>query len=53
MDHLKDQSTVFNQQKFYFKILVLNFVNGHGQNFHVIGHKSETHEAYGTKNLYG
>jgi len=41
MDHLKGQSTVFNQWKFYFKILMQNkvtiyFVNGDGQNFHEI-----------------
>jgi len=41
MDHLKGQSTVFNQWKFYFKILVqhkvtANFVNEDRQNFGAI-----------------
>ena len=42
MDHLKGQSTVFNQGKFYFKYKVtVNFVIGDGQNIqNICGHKS-------------
>ena len=60
MDHLKGQSTVFNQWKVYFKILMLhkvtvNFVSRDGQNFqNICGHKSETmRHSYGAKNLHG
>ena len=58
MNHLKGQSTVFNQRKFYFKILIqyivtVNFVNGDWQNFQkmfkilICGHKSETGDVWG------
>ena len=57
MDHLKGQSTVFNQWKFYFKILVqykvtVNFVNRDIQN--ICGHKLETmRHIYGLKICMG
>ena len=62
MDHLKGQSTVFNQRKFYFKILmqykvIVNIVNGDGQKFHEIFKifvvMNQKPGIYGAKNLYG